>query len=75
MKPVTLKMKDGMIAKEKEDTETWDTAAINFIKQSIKLAILVCKICGMNPVSGVYDVMMYKQKTVSEKVTPKFANI
>ncbi|XP_063694232.1 uncharacterized protein LOC134825955 isoform X2 [Bolinopsis microptera] len=67
VKPVTLKMKDGMIAKEKEDTETWDTAAINFIKQSIKLAIVVCKICSMNPVTGVYDVMMYKQKTVSEK--------
>ena len=57
-----------MIAKEKVDTETWDAAAIHFIKQSIKEAIVVGKIFSMNPVTGVYEVMMYRQKTINEKV-------
>jgi hypothetical protein len=62
-------MKDGMISKEKVDSETWDSAAIHLIKSHIKDNIVVCKILNMNTVNGVYRVMMYKQKTMDETVS------
>ncbi|KAL5262299.1 hypothetical protein ACHWQZ_G007878 [Mnemiopsis leidyi] len=67
VRPITLPIKDGMISNKKVDTNTWDAAAMNFIKREIKDSIVVCKIFGMNPVNGVYDVMMFKQRSLNDK--------
>ena len=75
VRPITLPIKDGMISNKKVDTNTWDAAAMNFIKREIKDSIVVCKIFGMNPVNGVYDVMMFKQRSLNDKVNNFLTNV
>ena len=57
-----------MITKDKVDTNIWDRAATEFMRRETRDSIVVCKIYGMDPVTGIYDVMMFKQKTLNDPV-------
>ena len=61
-------MENGMISRTKVDAERWDSAALTSIKQFVKGKIVVAKVACMNPDSGVYQVWLYKQATVEDKV-------
>ena len=55
-----------MLTSRKVDSEKWDSAAIQLVRQLVKDRVVVCKVENMDPVTGVYSVMMWTQKRQRE---------
>ena len=64
-----MELRDGMPTSRKCDSEKWDTAALQLVRQLVKESVVVCKVENMDSDTGVFHVMMWSQRPQQGKVS------